>query len=92
MGRPRLGGRAAFGQACARSVRQRGARSEPKTARGRRVVALDPETVAVLKAQAARQLAEQAATESCDDTGLVFTNREGQALHPWLSAASSAKP
>ena len=58
--------------------------SEPKTARGRRVVALDPETVAVLKAQAARQLAERAATESCDDTGLVFTNREGQALHPWL--------
>ena len=33
--------------------------SEPKTARGRRVVALDPETVAVLKGQAARQLQEQ---------------------------------
>ena len=34
--------------------------SEPKTARGRRSIALDPATVAVLKAQAARQLAEQA--------------------------------
>ena len=33
--------------------------SEPKTAKGRRVVALDPVTVEVLKAQAARQLDEQ---------------------------------
>jgi integrase len=33
--------------------------SEPKTACGRRVVALDPGTVAVLKGQAARQLQEQ---------------------------------
>ena len=57
---------------------------EPKTARGRRVVALDPETVAVLRSQAARQLAKQAATGSWDDTGLVFTTEEGQALHPWL--------
>ncbi len=57
---------------------------EPKTARGRRVVALDPETVAVLRNQAARQLDDQSATESWDDTGLVFTNEDGQALHPWL--------
>ena len=33
--------------------------SEPKTARGRRPIALDAETVEVLKAQAAHQLAEQ---------------------------------
>ncbi len=33
--------------------------SEPKTAKGRRVVALDPVTVEVLKGQAARQLEEQ---------------------------------
>jgi integrase len=33
--------------------------SEPKTAKGRRVVALDPTTIEVLKAQAARQLDEQ---------------------------------
>ena len=57
---------------------------EPKTARGRRVVALDPQTVAVLKAQAAGQLAEQDATENWEDTGLIFTNEDGQALHPWL--------
>lgn len=57
---------------------------EPKTARGRRVVALDPGTVAVLQARAARQLAEQAAAESWGDTGLVFTNEDGQAHHPWL--------
>ena len=57
---------------------------EPKTAHGRRVVALDPQTVEVLKAHAARQLDDQSATESWDDTGLVFTNKDGQALHPWL--------
>ena len=57
---------------------------EPKTARGRRVVALDPQTVEVLKAQAARQLAKRAESESWDDTGLVLTNEGGQALHPWL--------
>ena len=33
--------------------------SEPKTARGRRSVALDPETVEVLKHQAAQQLDDQ---------------------------------
>src|SRR5674536_54879 len=33
--------------------------SEPKTAKGRRVIALDPGTVEVLKTQAARQLDEQ---------------------------------
>jgi integrase len=60
--------------------------SEPKTARGRRVVALDPETVAVLRGQAARQLAEQAATGSWGDTGLVFTTEDGQALHPWVTS------
>jgi integrase len=56
---------------------------EPKTARGRRVVALDPQTVGVLRGQAARQLAEQAESEGWE-TGLVFTNEDGQALHPWL--------
>jgi integrase/predicted RNA-binding Zn-ribbon protein involved in translation (DUF1610 family) len=56
---------------------------EPKTAHGRRVVALDPQTVNVLRGQAARQLAEQAESEGWEDTGLVFTNEGGQALHPW---------
>ena len=57
---------------------------EPKTAHGRRVVALDIQTVEVLKAHAARQLDEQSTAESWDDTGLVFTDQEGQAMHPWL--------
>jgi integrase/predicted RNA-binding Zn-ribbon protein involved in translation (DUF1610 family) len=57
--------------------------SEPKTAKGRRVVALDPGTIEVLKAQAARQLEEQ---NDWDDawieTGLVFTAEDGAALDP----------
>ena len=56
--------------------------SEPKTARGRRVVALDPGTVAVLKGQAARQLKEQAQARSWSDTNLLFTREDGEALHP----------
>jgi integrase len=57
--------------------------SEPKTARGRRSIALDPETVEVLKAQAARQLAEQDEWgDGWTDTGLLFTKENGEALHP----------
>ena len=55
---------------------------EPKTARGRRVVALDPATVEVLKGQAARQLVDQATAKSWTDTGLIFTREDGEALHP----------
>ena len=58
---------------------------EPKTARGRRVVALDPQTVGVLRGQAARQLTAQAATEYWE-TGLLFTDGAGQALHPWVTS------
>jgi len=57
--------------------------SEPKTAKGRRVIALDPGTVEVLKGQAACQLGEQ---QEWDDawveTGLVFTQENGVALDP----------
>jgi len=57
--------------------------SEPKTAKGRRVVALDPGTVEVLKAQAARQLEEQTEfDEAWVETGLVFTQENGGALDP----------
>ena len=56
--------------------------SEPKTARGRRVVALDPETVEVLKRQATRQLQEQQSSATWTDTGLVFASKDGAALHP----------
>jgi integrase len=57
--------------------------SEPKTAKGRRAIALDPGTVEVLKAQAARQLADQTRPgESWVETGLVFTAENGAALDP----------
>jgi integrase len=57
--------------------------SEPKTARGRRSIALDPETVAVLKSQAARQLDHQADwLEGWTDSGYVFTAEDGQYLNP----------
>jgi integrase len=57
--------------------------SEPKTAKGRRAVALDPGTVEVLKTQAARQLDEQKEwDEACVETGLVFTAENGAALDP----------
>ena len=57
--------------------------SEPKTAKGRRVVALDPGTIEVLKDQAARQLDEQSQwDEGWVETGLVFTAENGDALDP----------
>jgi site-specific recombinase XerD len=57
--------------------------SEPKTAKGRRVIAIDPGTVEVLKAQAARQLRDQEHWgESWVDSGYVFTCENGQFLDP----------
>ncbi len=57
--------------------------SEPKTARGRRSIALDPETVSVLKAQAARQLEHQVDWQGgWTDSGYVFTADDGQYLDP----------
>jgi len=57
--------------------------SEPKTIKGRRVIAIDPGTVDVLKAQAARQLDEQKEwDEAWVETGLVFTLENGEALDP----------
>jgi integrase len=61
--------------------------SEPKTARGRRVIALDPETVLVLREQAARQLDDQQRKgESWQETGLVFTKEDGEAWHPEVAS------
>ena len=55
--------------------------SEPKTARGRRSIALDAETVEVLKAQATRQLAEQQQWgEAWTDYGLHLHQRRRHAL------------
>jgi integrase len=57
--------------------------TEPKTKRGRRLIALDAETVAVLRQQAARQLAEQQALgDEWVDSGRVFTAESGAQLHP----------
>ena len=57
--------------------------SEPKTTKGRRVIALDSGTAEVLKAQAARQLEEQRDWDDAwVETGLVFTQGNGEALDP----------
>jgi integrase len=57
--------------------------AEPKTPRSRRVVALDPGTVTVLKAHRKAQLEERmAAGPAWQDTGLVFAREDGSILHP----------
>ncbi len=57
--------------------------SEPKTKRGRRLIALDRATMAALKQQAAQQLREQTELgEGWCDSGYVFTAEVGAALHP----------
>jgi integrase len=63
--------------------------SEPKTSPGRRSIALDPRTVAQLRAWRAAQLEERLAWgPAYRDTGLVFTREDGASLHPeWLSDA-----
>jgi integrase len=63
--------------------------SEPKTSRGRRSIALDPRTVAALKAWKTAQAAERLAWgPAWSDSGLVFTRGDGTPIHPeWLSDA-----
>ena len=56
--------------------------SEPKTAHGRRSIALDQGTVAILKGQARRQQVEGKQAEEWFASGLVFTRPDGQALPP----------
>jgi integrase len=55
----------------------------PKTARGRRAISLDPETVAVLRSHRTRQL-EQRLLAGADyrDQDLVFAGRAGEPLLP----------
>ncbi|MGO8684266.1 MAG: tyrosine-type recombinase/integrase [Thermoleophilia bacterium] len=58
--------------------------SEPKTKRGRRTIALDPETLRALQNRAARQLTEQRQwAEAWLDSDYVFTRQDGQALQPF---------
>jgi integrase len=57
--------------------------AEPKTARGRRSVSIDPTTAAVLAAYRKRQLEERMAWgPAWEDTGYVFTSEDGRLLHP----------
>ena len=56
---------------------------EPKTSRSRRSVALDRDTVAVLREWKAAQAAERlAAGPAWQDTGYVFTRVDGREVHP----------
>jgi integrase len=56
---------------------------EPKTARGRRTIALDPATVAALRQHRKRRAEEQLlAGPSSVDSGLVFTMPDGSPIHP----------
>jgi integrase len=56
---------------------------EPKTANGVRVIALDANTVAVLRGHRVRQSAERLQCgPAWVTTGLVFTREDGSAIHP----------
>jgi integrase len=56
---------------------------EPKSRYGHRVVALDEDTVAILRAHRRRQLEERMrAAEAWHETDLVFTRIDGQRLNP----------
>ena len=56
---------------------------EPKTARGRRTIALDPATVAALRQHRKRQAEERlVAGPHYADSGLVFTMPDGSPIHP----------
>jgi integrase len=57
--------------------------SEPKTAKGRRQIALDAATVQALRRHRRVQLEEQlAAGAGWEDGSHVFTNELGQPIHP----------
>ena len=66
--------------------------TEPKTKRGRRLIALDAETVVVLRVHAAAQLSEQQELgDDWIDSGRVFTARSGEQLHPERISALFAR-
>jgi len=56
--------------------------SAPKTERSRRTLALDPGTVAVLKAHRKRQLEERLIWPGWTDNGLLFVRENGEEIHP----------
>jgi integrase len=56
---------------------------EPKTAKGRRGIAIDPSTVAALRAQRTRQLEERLLLgHGYEDHDLVFARADGRPLNP----------
>ena len=56
---------------------------EPKTSRGRRLVALDPFTVSVVRAWCRRQKEERLEWgPAWTDSGLAFTRPDGKLIHP----------
>jgi integrase len=66
--------------------------TEPKTKRGRRLLAVDNKTVEVLKEQAARQLTEQQKlSDGWVDSGRLFTAEDGAQLHPERISALFAR-
>lgn len=73
--------------------------SEPKTARGRRMIALDPHTTRSLRAHRERQMFERAVAGRYVDHDLVFAEADGSPLSPdafseafWRHAASANLP
>jgi integrase len=57
--------------------------SEPKTAKGRRSLALDSVTIAALRAHRARQAEERLAVgPGYQESGLVITRLDGSPIHP----------
>ena len=61
--------------------------SEPKSAKSRRLVALDDPTVLALRQHRKRQLEERlAAGPVWQDSGLVFVHEDGQPYHPATSS------
>lgn len=65
--------------------------SPPKTKRGNRVIAVDPETVAILREHLRKQKEERLAFgPGWADSGYIFTTEDGNALHPERESKSFA--
>ncbi|GLW98803.1 site-specific integrase [Microtetraspora sp. NBRC 16547] len=74
---------------------------KPKTDASERTLALDSDTIAILRAHRTRQLQERMALgEAWKDTGFVFTQEDGDRLHPqyvsdqflWLAYMAGLPP
>jgi integrase len=79
---PWFADRAATLACCRAGIARRAAEVQPKTARGRRRIALGPLTNEALKAHAARPADEQSACQRWVESGYIFTTEQGQPLDP----------